>query len=290
MGEIMKNTNAELDIIFNKYNKVFEKGIGKNSYSTYFLKKKSGKLRKICQPEKILEVLQRDLLPIIKRRPVSKYCMAYENGCSVKKNAKYHSKAKHILHIDIKNFFSSINSKMFEKFFCKNIEGRIAEKFWEAVSLDNGLPIGSPTSPFIANRVMYEIDKKLGKLSFFTKYSRYADDMVFSSKREISVEFIKKITDILNQAEFEVNQKKTYFMSYRKEVTGIIIHNKMLSTGTSFKKKLKNELYDYLVKGIGRPERIRGKFAFLSDIEPKYAKTIKKKYAPFDAQDFLNNI
>jgi hypothetical protein len=162
---------------------------------------------------------------------------------------------------------------------------------WRAVSYQKGAPIGAPTSPFIGNRILYAADKKLARAGGFgVGYSRYADDLVFSSRtrKPMNQKLIDKIAKIISKSGFSLNRKKTYFMTGRKEITGIILHDHKLSVGTGYKKKLKKEIYDFLTKGKGYPDIIRGKLSHLQHIEPQYAKMLARKYKSLDKKGFLN--
>ncbi|MDR3263826.1 MAG: reverse transcriptase family protein [Clostridiales bacterium] len=262
----------------------------KKEYRTYSIPKSTGGRRSVSEPSADLKALQRAVLPYIKKPEVNKAASAYESGSSVKKNAERHIKGKHILHMDIKDFFPSVGRDMFFDTYSGELSVGDAELLWKIVSLDGGLPIGAATSPFIANRIMAKTDKKLGRLSLsvFLKYTRYADDMIFSSRIRLRQSLADKIGAIIENAGFEVNGKKTYFMSARKQVTGIIItDNNELSVGTSYKKQLKKDIYNLLVKNSGKRGAVRGKYAHLQFIEPEYADTVKKKYIRYDKIGFF---
>jgi len=260
-----------------------------NFYRVYFIpKKNSGEKRMICAPSEGMLALQNAVLPCIKKLRKSRFCAAYEKGCSTKNNAKYHSKRKFILHADIKNFFGSIDKECFLKTYRKKFNDEETEMLWSICSYKGGLPIGSPASPFISNRIMRRIDKKLKRIAPFVKYTRYADDMVFSSNRYFDKKNINKVADILKKNGFLLNYSKTYFMNSRREVTGIIIKdNNKLSAGTAFKKRLKKDLYDFLVKNKGKKDCLKGKMAYLYNIEPVYTKKIIAKYSKFDMINFF---
>lgn len=306
MGKLIKAL-ARTELSLSEQSDILENN--ESSYRRYYIEKADGGKREIAEPCENLKKLQFAALPIVKELKTSKYCAAYEKGCSIKLNATKHIKGKHILHLDIKNFFPSISEKMFKraykpsgKFFYigkkmyerKMQSAMTAEEIdtlWSIVSLDGGLPIGATTSPFIANRIMTEIDEKIAAICSGKKYTRYADDLIFSSKKKIESTFISEVRNVLSNGGFTINEDKTYFMSSRKEVTGIIITgDKKLSTGTTYKKALKQDIYNYLVKGEGDASVIRGRFAHLKHIEPQYAQVIKEKYLPYDKDGFLNSL
>jgi hypothetical protein len=160
---------------------------------------------------------------------------------------------------------------------------------WSICSYKGGLPIGAPTSPFIANRIMKNTDKKLKRISLFIKYTRYADDLIFSSEKRLDKKLITKIADILKKAGFCLNYKKTYFMNSRRQVTGVILTDKnKLSLGTTYKKKLKKDIYNLLINNKGKKDCVSGKLSYLNFVEPSYAQIIKDKYIKFDTIGFFN--
>jgi hypothetical protein len=276
----------ELNALFGKYASFFEARDKESFYSVYAIRKKgSAAPRIVAAPNGVLRALQRDLVPFIRRRPVNPHASAYEPECSTLRNARVHTAGRHILHLDIRRFFPSISKKMFTGVFCPELHGSTADKLWEAVSFRGGLPIGACTSPFIANRILYRLDRSLARLKGGVKYTRYADDMIFSSRkrRRIPEDFLRAATDLIREAGFRVNDKKTYFMSGRRQITGIILYGKgKLSTGTTYKKRLKSAVYNYLTKGEGDPAVIKGRLAYLQQIEPAYYKTLRLKYIPRD--------
>ena len=261
-------------------------------YRVYYIPKKDNTgNRMISAPSDELKDLQYLVLPKIKRLPIHKASAAYEKGCSTKKNAKRHSKRDYILHIDIKSFFPSIDQNVFNTTLKRFYNSEELDTLWSLCSYKGGLPIGAPTSPYLCNRIMRKIDKKLNRLSFSLRYTRYADDMIFSSKKYIDRTIINKVSDILAIYGFRINDSKTYFMSYRREVTGIILTDQdKLSTGTSYKKELKKDIYNLLVRNVGRKDVVIGKLAYLRNIEPQYAEVLKRKYINNDNINLFKGI
>lgn len=264
-----------------------------------------GKKRKILQPSKELKVLQYWLVKnIFNNFPISKYSMAYQKGCSVKKNADYHKNSKYVLHTDIVNFFESITRETISCFFQKNKD--IIDKFQlspEEIKLimdlvlykGNNLVVGSVASPIISNCVMYEFDMRLGELleNKKMKYTRYADDIIVSSNQFIDDSIIDDITHLLEEYGFKINTGKTYFMSKHKkrEITGIVIdnNNNSLSLGTKKYSRLKRDIYNYLVKNKGSVGKIKGMLSYLKDINIDRYKALEKIYIKYDKKNELFN-
>ena len=97
----------------------------------------------------------------------------------------------------------------------------------------NVLPQGAPTSPVITNIVCQRLDFLLTGVAkrFGLKYSRYADDITFSSMHNVyqpKSEFIKELDRIVDEQGFYIKKSKTRLQKdgYRKEVTGLLVNEK----------------------------------------------------------------
>lgn len=97
----------------------------------------------------------------------------------------------------------------------------------------NILPQGAPTSPVITNTVCQKLDHRLSGLAkrFGLKYSRYADDITFSSMHNVyqqDSDFIKELHRIISDQGFHINESKTRLQKegYRQEVTGLLVNVK----------------------------------------------------------------
>jgi hypothetical protein len=97
----------------------------------------------------------------------------------------------------------------------------------------NVLPQGAPTSPIITNVVCQRLDYLLTGLAKRQglKYSRYADDITFSSMHNVyqpNSEFLKELNRIISDQGFQINENKTRLQKngYKKEVTGLLVNEK----------------------------------------------------------------
>ncbi len=96
------------------------------------------------------------------------------------------------------------------------------------------LPQGAPTSPVLSNIVCQKLDFLLTGVSkrFGLKYSRYADDITFSSMHNVyqpESDFLKELHRIIAEQGFHIKESKTRLQKdgYRKEVTGLLVNEKV---------------------------------------------------------------
>ena len=132
---------------------------------------------------------------------------------------------------------------------------------------DNGdfvLPQGSPMSPMLSNVVCFRLDEKLFKLArkFGVDYSRYADDLSFSSNHFAFGEAFKnELKRILKETNnFYLNPKKTRLQKYneRQEVTGLTVNEKP-NVSSKYIQDLRRDLYYFSRYGLNSGLLIHGK-------------------------------
>ena len=218
------------------------------NYKVYKIKKRNGKYRTIYEPNSMLKQIQKQILiNILNNKSISKYAKAYHKGISLKDNAIPHINKKIILKLDIKNFFESIsfldvyNSCFSIEYFPKSV-GFILTYL---CTYDNHLTQGSPTSAYISNLIMKEIDEEIGNWCNINdiSYTRYSDDMTFSGNFNPS-ELIIKIRKMLYKLGLELNNDKIHIVnkSQSQNVTGIIVNEK-LQVNTKYRNKIRQEIY-----------------------------------------------
>ncbi|MCM3711685.1 reverse transcriptase family protein [Sporosarcina luteola] len=131
----------------------------------------------------------------------------------------YEQKDKLFLKLDIKDFFPSITKDLIKGSLAEYIKiedtGQKEEVLnWtvNAITLGGKLPMGARTSPVISNLVFRRIDARIQKYCFDTNitYTRYADDLLFSSYQDIchNERFINLIIGILREYNMELNFNK----------------------------------------------------------------------------------
>ncbi|MCB1206029.1 MAG: retron St85 family RNA-directed DNA polymerase [Verrucomicrobiae bacterium] len=216
------------------------------TYRKYDIPKKKTGHRRISHPAKETKLLQYAVIDLLlAKMPVHHAAVGFIPGLKspLKENATRHAKNAFMLRADFKDFFPSIRPTDFYAALAAapgnlGLEITTADKeFLKKVLFVKdhdgslGLPIGAPTSPIVSNVVMIELDREIQALSerHDTTYTRYADDLVFStSTKDISATVLNELNELLAATaipNLQLNHDKTHFMSRncRRAVTGLVI-------------------------------------------------------------------
>lgn len=216
-------------------------------YKKFFIPKKSGgKPREILAPCPTLKSVLHFVNIILKSVYIpSSQAMGFVKGRSVKDNASLHVGKNYVFNTDLKDFFPSVSQYR----VWKNLQYKPFNFNREIASLIAGLccvvdkpgkdskgylPQGSPCSPIITNIVCQKLDYKLSRLArkYNVTYSRYADDITFSSMHNVYQEdsqFLNDFKKIISDEHFMINDKKTRLQKRgeRQEVTGLVVNSKV---------------------------------------------------------------
>ncbi len=233
----------------------------KKSYKTFSIPKKSGGERKISAPTKLLKsflTYTNRLLQAFYQAPV--YVTGFVPEKSVVDNAERHVGMNYVFNTDLKDFFPSISKsrvwatlKRYPFKFNDTIADAIAGMCCTEMKINGEkcwvLPQGSPCSPVLTNIVCRNLDHELHKLAqeYSLRYSRYADDITFSSNRNVfqkGGEFQQKLEEIITSQRFSINEKKTRVQNknQRQEVTGLVVSDRVNVT-REYVRDLDNLLY-----------------------------------------------
>ncbi len=230
-------------------------------YNDFEIPKKSGGTRKISAPVEGLKIILKCMNMILQEiYEPSKYAMGFAKNRSVVDNAKRHINQNYVFNIDLKDFFPSITRARicarlkvkpfeFSDDIARMISGLCTMKVTDGENIKYVLPQGAPTSPTITNIICDKLDHKLAGLAkrFGLNYSRYADDITFSSSHNVYQEesdFRKELQRIITEDGFVINDKKTRLQKRggRQEVTGVIVCEKANVT-KKYVKEIRNLLY-----------------------------------------------
>ncbi|MFJ2486311.1 retron Ec67 family RNA-directed DNA polymerase/endonuclease [Pseudomonas sp. NPDC087639] len=226
-------------------------------YTTFTIPKKSGATRIIHAPcpelknlqSVVSKYLQDCLDEINESKSISRSLShGFKRGYSIVTNASVHKHRRLVLNLDLEDFFGSINFGRVRGFFITNnnfsLQPSVATVLAQIICFDNSIPQGSPCSPVVSNLIGHLLDIKLAKLASETKctYSRYADDLTFSTnKQQFPADIIlpgplphdwvvgARLEKIIRKCGFAVNNKKTrlQYRNSRQDVTGLTVNQKV---------------------------------------------------------------
>ena len=234
--------------------------------------KKTGGSREISSPAWMLKMFQAAAGRMLQDyyeapSPVT----GFVPGRSVVDNASKHIMRNYVYNADLKDFFPSITRKrvksalmhspfsfgaeaahLLSGICCahadlarqgREIHWEIQRDRWNGIErkledyqteLPATLPQGAPSSPVLSNAVCIRLDKRLAGLAkrFEVTYSRYADDITFSSNHNVFQEgysFLKEFRRIITDEGFTLNEDKLRLQEkgQRQEVTGLIVNKKV---------------------------------------------------------------
>ena len=219
-------------------------------YHRFQIPKKRGGMRNVSSPKTRLRVAQNWALQnVLKPLPIHGAATAFAPGANVVENARRHAGRAVVVRIDLKDFFPSIGFKrvkrLFENFgYNEGIATMLALLCTESprveLTLDETkryvavgervLPQGACTSPTLTNLLCRRLDARLAGIAqtLGFVYSRYADDLVFSSDSgDADVNKLIGLTRrVVTDEKLVVNDEKTAVMRphARQVVTGLVVN------------------------------------------------------------------
>src|SRR3984885_1253897 len=226
-------------------------------YQTFDIPKSSGGTRTIHAPTEKLKRLQARLANVIlecnieinTKNPLPPLSHGFEKGRSIFTNAWEHKNRRFVLNIDVENFFPTITFGRVRGFFISNrnygLPTKAATLIAQIAFYQGKLPQGSPCSPIIANLIAHLLDVRMVRLAkaHTCTYSRYADDLTFSTNRKQFPDAIaEELADypgswilsdtLLNEiarSGFSVNHQKTRMQCRPNQqlVTGLTVNEKV---------------------------------------------------------------
>lgn len=213
-----------------------------NRYKTFQIRKKSGGTREINAPCYQLGVLLYITNILLKSLYTPNQCVTgFTEGKSVVDNAKMHVNHHYVFNIDLKDFFPSIpQARVWTRLqlppfnFTQPVANVVAGLCCHLNSDGTScvLPQGAATSPLLTNAICDTLDRRMRGVAkrFGLHYSRYADDMSFSSMHNVyheNSEFRKEVKRIIEDQGFKMNEKKTRLLrdGQRQEVTGLTVNS-----------------------------------------------------------------
>lgn len=272
-------------------------------------KREKGKFRNIAQPTPEIKLLQTWLIEnIFSHFRVHSVAKAYKKKTGLVDNVEPHKNNRFLLKIDFENFFPSITAERFKKFlgnenFSEQDIVLLCNVFFkhDRATRSLRLAIGAPSSPTLSNILLYPLDEAIDSKcrEMGITYTRYADDLSFSTNEPNQLEKLERLLPILiNEAspvDLVINAEKTVHTSKKhgRRITGLVITSKNeISIGRERKRLLRSQIYRFL-NGMLAPEEkdsVRGYLAFLNSVEPAQITRLKKYYGENIIDNLMSSI
>ena len=195
--------------------------------------------------------------------------------------ATLHCGCTWLLKMDVQNFFESITERQAYRVFrecgytalfsfqlarlCtrsvdqKHYHHLKESEYPHPPAVEGYLPQGAPTSPMLSNLAVYSLDTRLSRIAKMLgwKYSRYADDLAFSTDKKSSRTEVLKLRSIveasINGAGLLPNHSKTRISppGARKVLLGVLIDRERPRLTRRFKDNIETHLYALNHKDLG---------------------------------------
>lgn len=218
-NEIIEVTEDELIKALNDKDKLYS--------ISYEIPKKNGKrhiysLNREC---KLYDIQKKITKNFINNIMLTDCCYGFRKGYNyidfLEPHISFFEK-NYYLRLDIKNFFESISYDFLEEIISYYVEenedinseqrSKIIGYIINILTYGKKIVQGAVTSPCISNVVFRQIDIRIERYcrKFNVEYSRYADDLLFSSPNKIihSKKFLSGINKIISSKGFTLNYSK----------------------------------------------------------------------------------
>jgi len=175
--------------------------------------------------KKVIDILRSDSNRSVRRRSL-KYSTSSNKGDSPLRNIKFHRENRFFYLIDFANAFKNVDCgilakvllefKPFAAYRLSEVESFVSEHFMDP---RGGLAQGGNASSILFN--IYTglcIDINLSPIldRYGITYTRYVDDLIFSSKKPITGSDRREIRRVIEEADFWINHKKCQVVDLKK--------------------------------------------------------------------------
>lgn len=266
-----------------------------HAYKVYSVPKRGGGSRTIYHPSRPLKALQRWIAQrVISTWPVHPAAMAYRKGISIYDNARIHSQSTYLLRMDFSEFFESIEEVDLRRYvettpaYFSKWGSDDVDAFCKICFRFGRLTIGAPTSPSLANALCHELDVKLAQLcsGMQVTYSRYADDMFFSTKHpnllsQIESHAVSIISGLQIPSGLSLNNSKTRHSSKKgaRRVTGIVLGSDGKPyVGRDLKRRIRAMIHTYSALSAKDRATLSGLLSYAVGFDPDFKNSLIAKY------------
>ena len=246
-------------------------------YTQTLHRKRNGNVRVVHAPLWPLKFIQKRISELLEEiyKPSSR-ANGFIKQRGIRRNASAHAGKRLILNVDIADYFASIHfGRIRGRLMAApyNLTTDVATTIARLCTLDGNLPIGSPSSPILANIVSSKLDYVLTVLARERGcfYTRYADYITFSTdRRRFPSDLVElplgqtsgratagsSLLEAFHSNGFLLNEQKTRVLGPNdsQEVCGVIC-NRGLSPRKPLRRKIRAMLHAWRKFGRGEAER-----------------------------------
>jgi RNA-directed DNA polymerase len=296
-------------------------------YKEFEVPKRSGGTRKISAPVDGLRLLQARLSILLQNclqeiedsgGRKNDVAHGFKRGRSIMTNGECHRKMRYVFNIDLKDFFPSINFGRVRGFFINDrnfaLHPKVATFLAQIACYRGALPQGSPCSPVISNLIGHILDTHIVRLAADEgcRYTRYADDLTFSTNKPAFPESIATQVDATNEwvpglglvnlvtkSGFAINPLKTrmQYRDGRQDVTGLVV-NRKVNVRSDYRRDVRQMTHHLVTRGEfefvrkfvaddgtttllrtkGTPSKLHGMLAFVDQVDLYNLRQIEKGF------------
>ncbi|MBM2765232.1 reverse transcriptase family protein [Burkholderia anthina] len=198
-------------------------------YYRIFTIRSGKKRREIVAPKVSVKIIQRWIGGNIERHIEWLPCVfGFVSGRSSIDAASIHCGADWVYSIDLRDFFPSTTRATVQAALTDiGYEPHCAELIARLSCYGGRLAQGAPSSPVLSNLAFMRFDQRLMELSnaFDVKYTRYADDMVFSGNGTFPAALKGEIEAVFRDSDWKFAGDKEYFAEKpsRLKVHGLLV-------------------------------------------------------------------
>jgi RNA-directed DNA polymerase len=259
-------------------------------YYRQFKKEIKGKKRPIAQPiGRFAEIIYK-LKNLLDRVELPAYLHGGVKGRSTITIASCHIGKSAVLNFDLEGFFPSVKPSLVYNLFNERLGcwADVSRFLTRLVTLNGGLPQGSPTSTVVANLIIIPLAVRLKKLAekHNSDYGQFVDDGTISGPGYI--ERLRPLIDkIIQQAGFRAspkpNKRTTKYRHEEQIVTGVAVNRRIDAPKQKilYVKKELNELHiitDYGKKiSLHNIASVKGKIQHIKTLNKQIGETLENK-------------
>lgn len=240
---------------------------------------------------------------------------SYRKGVSARAAVELHALSRHFFVTDIESFFPSLTRDILRETITSAMAAiPIAdlkdhlEHVLDLMCVDDAMPIGFSTSPGLSNAALYSFDVALHERcqQLNVVYTRYADDIVLSSKERATVELGEDaLNDLLPRmfgGKLRLHRGKSKYLHIGGKIKllgMVLLPNGTISVDTSVKDEIETMLHLYLrdrerfntmlETGPAKTEaRLAGLLNYVNTVDQSYLEKLRRKYGAAVVDMFLH--